>query len=96
MTTNFLYTQAPNRKGNVDKHPASHDGGVTRVTGPKHGVATPKGSQGAPDCSGPANNKNAGVTSGRKQKVMVSTHADYCGTIKNDGYMDKSVKNYLG
>jgi len=27
---------------------------------------------------------------------MVSTHADYCGTIKNDGYMDKSVKNYLG
>jgi hypothetical protein len=96
MNTNFLYAQAPNRTGNVDKHPASHVGGVTRVTGPKHGTATPKGNQGAPACSTPANNKNAGVTAGRKQKVMVSTHADYCGTIKNDGYMDKSVKNYLG
>jgi hypothetical protein len=96
MTTNFLYAQAPNRKGNVAKHTSSHEGGVTCVIGPKHGTATPKGNQGAPSCASPANNKSAGVTGGRKQKVMVSTHADYCGTIKNDGYMDKSTKNYLG
>jgi len=96
MNTNFQYAQAPNRKGNVDKHPVSKIGGATNVTGPKHGTATPKGSQGAPSCSQSSANKNAGVTAGRKQPVMVSTHADYCGTIKNDGYMDKSVKNYLG
>jgi hypothetical protein len=94
MNTNFLYAQSPNRKGNVDKHPASHEGGVTRVTGPAHGVATPKGNQGAPNCSRPSNNMKASATAGRGQKVMVSTHADYCGTIKNDGYMNKSVKNY--
>lgn len=93
---NFQSAQAPNRKGNVAKHTASHDGGVTRVTGPKHGTATPKGNQGAPSCSSSANNQNAGATAGRHQKVMVSTHADYCGTIKNDGYMNQSTKNYLG
>ena len=96
MNTNFQYAQAPNRTGNVAKHTASHDGGVTRVTGPKHGVATPKGSQGAPSVSKAVNNQKAGATGGRHQKVQVSTHADYCGTIKNDGYMDKSTKNYLG
>jgi hypothetical protein len=26
---------------------------------------------------------------------MVSTHADYCGTIKNDGYMNSDRNNYL-
>ena len=88
MTTNFQSVQAPNRKGNASKHTPSHSGGVTAVTGPKHGVATPKGSQGAPAANG-------NIT-GRHQKVQVSTHADYCGTIKNDGYMDKSTKNYLG
>ena len=88
MSTNFMSVQAPNRKGNVSKHTPSKSGGVTNVTGPKHGVATPKGNQGAPAANG-------NIT-GRHQKVMVSTHADYCGTIKNDGYMDKSVKNYLG
>jgi hypothetical protein len=96
MTTNFLYAQAPNRKGNVATRTAHHEGGVTRVTGPKHGTDTPKGSQGAPSYSTPSMNMNASVTAGRGQKVMVSTHADYCGTIKNDGYMSKSVKNYLG
>ena len=88
MSTNFMSVQAPNRKGNVSKHTPSKSGGSTNVTGPKHGVATPKGNQGAPAANG-------NIT-GRHQKVMVSTHADYCGTIKNDGYMDKSVKNYLG
>jgi len=86
MNTNFQYAQAPNRKGNMSKHTPSHDGGCTNVVGPKHGVATPKGNQGAPAANG-------NIT-GRHQKVMVSTHADYCGTIKNDGYMNKSVKNY--
>ena len=88
MNTNFLYAQAPNRTGNVSKHTPSKSGGATNVTAAKHGTATPKGNQGAPAANG-------NIT-GRHQKVQVSTHADYCGTIKNDGYMDKSVKNYLG
>lgn len=96
MNTNFQYAQAPNRKGNVSKHLPSKIGGSTNITGEKHGTATPPGNQGAPSYMSPSANKNAGATSGRGQKVMVSTHADYCGTIKNDGYMDKSVKNYLG
>ena len=88
MNTNFLYAQAPNRKGNISKHTATGVGGSTAVTAQKHGVDTPKGNQGAP--------KATGDITGRHQKVQVSTHADYCGTIKNDGYMNKSVKNYLG
>jgi len=96
MTTNFQSVQAPNRKGNIGKMAASHFSGVTAVTGTKHGVTTPKGSQGVPEYSRATDNTSAGATAGRKQKVMVSTHADYCGTIKNDGYMDKSTKNYLG
>jgi hypothetical protein len=88
MNTNFQYAQAPNRKGNVSKHTPSKSGGATNVTAAKHGTATPKGNQGAPAANG-------NIT-GRHQKVQVSTHADYCGTIKNDGYMDKSTKNYLG
>lgn len=88
MNTNFQYAQAPNRKGNVSKHTPSKSGGATNVTAAKHGTATPKKNQGAPAANG-------NIT-GRHQKVQVSTHADYCGTIKNDGYMDKSTKNYLG
>lgn len=88
MNTNFQYAQAPNRKGNVSKHLPSKVGGSTNITGEKHGTATPPGNQGAP--------KATGNIASRNQKVMVSTHADYCGTIKNDGYMGKSVKNYLG
>ena len=88
MSTNFLYAQAPNRKGNLSKCPAKHSGGATADCGPKHGVSGPTGQQGAP--------KATGNIASRNQKVQVSTHADYCGTIKNDGYMDKSVKNYLG
>jgi hypothetical protein len=87
MTTNFLYAQAPNRKGNVSKSPASNSGGATAVCGPKHGVATPKGSQGAP--------KATGNIASRNQKVQVSTHADYCGSCMNDGYMNSDRNNYL-
>jgi hypothetical protein len=96
MTTNFLYAQAPNRKGNIGKLSPSHDTGATKSSAPQHGTATPKGSQGAPAYARATDNTAAGATAGRKQKVMVSTHADYCGTIKNDGYMSKSVKNYGG
>lgn len=88
MSTNFLYAQSPNRTGNVSKHTPSKSGGATNVTAAKHGTATPKGNQGAPKAGGnvfPVGNK-----------VSVSTHADYCGCIKNDGYMNKSTKNYLG
>ena len=88
MTTNFLYAQAPNRKGNVSKDIPSKKGGATNVTGPSHGMSGPKGQQGAP--------KATGNIASRNQKVQVSTHADYCGCIKNDGYMNKSTKNYLG
>lgn len=88
MSTNFLYAQAPNRTGNVSKHTVSKSGGATNVCGPKHGVSGPTGQQGAP--------KATGNVASRNQKFMVSTHADYCGSCKNDGYMDKSVKNYLG
>ena len=85
MSTNFLYAQAPNRKGNMSKHTAQHSGGATADCGPKHGVSGPTGQQGAP--------KAGGNIASRNQKVMVSTHADYCGTIKNDGYMKNSSYN---
>jgi len=88
MSTNFLYAQSPNRTGNVSKHAPSKSGGATNVCGPKHGVSGPTGQQGAP--------KATGNIASRNQKVQVSTHADYCGSCKNDGYMNKSVKNYLG
>ena len=87
MTTNFQFAQAPNRKGNISKHAPSKSGGATNVTGAAHGTATPKGNQGAPKANGnvyPVGNK-----------VSVSTHADYCGTIKNDGYMNADRTNYL-
>jgi hypothetical protein len=80
MTTNFLYAQAPNRKGNQSKHTAG-TGGVTAVTGAnKRGVAQPAGSQGAP--------KAGGSITGQHQKVQVSRpKADYCA---NDGYRSSS------
>lgn len=96
MTTNFQFAQAPNRKGNISKLSPSQNTGATKACGPQHGTATPKGSQGAPSYACATDNTSAGVTAGRKQKVMVSTHADYCGHIMNDGYMSKSVKNYGG
>ena len=80
MTTNFLYAQAPNRKGNQSKHTATGTGGVTAQPNTKHGVAQPKGSQGAP--------KAGGSITGQHQKVQVSRpKADYCA---NDGYRSSS------
>ena len=81
MTTNFLYAQAPNRKGNVSKHVATGTGGATAVTRPQGSVAYGQGHTGAPSASGKVN--------GRNQPVQVSRpKADYCGC--NDGYMKNS------
>ena len=80
MTTNFLFAQAPNRKGNVSKHVATGKGGVTAVTRPQGSTAYSAGHVGAPAAGGKVN--------GRNQKVQVSRpKADYCC---NDGYMKNS------
>ena len=80
-----LMTQMPNRKGNASTHVVSHDKGVTAMTNTKHGLAQPKGAQGAPAYSCATSNTSAGATSGRKQGVMVSRPA--ANTGKNFGYM---------
>jgi hypothetical protein len=95
MTTNFLFTQSANRKGNASVREASHSKGVTAQTNTPHGVYQPKGAQGAPKCMGATDNTNVGVTGGRKQKVMVQTNCTYDGKIHNDGYMNSDRTNYL-
>jgi hypothetical protein len=95
MTTNFLYTQNANRKGNASTRVASHDKGVTAQTNTPHGLSQPKGAQGAPKCMGATSNTSIGATGGRKQKVMVQTNCDYDGKIHNDGYMNSDRTNYL-
>lgn len=80
MTTNFLYAQAPNRKGNQSKHTPGA-GGATAVTGAnKRGVAQPTGSQGAPKAGGNI------YAVGNKAQVS-RPKADYCN---NDGYRNSS------
>lgn len=79
--------QAPNRKGNISKTQPSHKGGVTAVTRPQGSLYQPDGSQGRPAANG-------NIT-GRHQKVMVTTHCDYDGRIKNDGYMNSDRNNFL-
>jgi hypothetical protein len=79
MSTNFLYAQAPNRKGNQSKHTPGA-GGVTAVTRSGGGLSQPAGKQGAP--------KANGSITGIHQKVAVSRpKADYCN---NDGYRSSS------
>ncbi len=80
---NFLYAQAPNRKGNVSKMPPAHKA----VTGGTSKLATPKGAQGnqkAPDAHGHDNQ------AAMKQPVKLSTPKPYCGHIENDGYLKNS------
>jgi hypothetical protein len=79
--------QSPNRKGNQSKHTATGTGGVTAITRSMGGLSQPKGAQGCPSASG-----NIAT---RGQKVMVSTHCDYDGKIRNDGYMNSDRTNYL-
>jgi hypothetical protein len=88
MSTNFLYAQAPNRKGNQSKHTPSSNTGVTAVTRPQGGLSQPAGAQGAPAAGG--------KITGRGQKVQVSRPECYDKTPRNDAYMGKSTKNYLG
>jgi hypothetical protein len=88
MSTNFLYAQAPNRKGNISKDPAKLTGGVTAVTRAGGGLSQPSGHQGAP--------KANGNIYGNNQKVKVSKPECYDKTPRNDAYMGKSTKNYLG
>ena len=89
MSTNFLYAQAPNRVGNKSKHPAELSGGVTAVTRSGGSVAYAGGRQGAPAVG-------KSVTAGCGQKVAVSRPECYDKTPRNDAYMGKSTKNYLG
>jgi len=79
--------QMPNRKGNVSKTQPSHKGGATAVTRPQGSLYQPDGSQGKPSAGG-----NIAT---RGQKVMVTTHCDYDGRIKNDGYMNSDRNNFL-
>jgi hypothetical protein len=95
MTTNFLFTQAPNRKGNASTHMASHDKGVTAVTRGSGGLNQPSGNQGAPAFARATSNTSAGATSGRKQAVMVSRPKANCGYAENTGYMNSDRTNYL-
>lgn len=77
MSTNFLYAQAPNRKGNQSSNPAKH----TPVSGGTAKLSTP-GGQGAPKAGGnvfPVGNK-----------MSLSKPKGYCGTIENDGYLKNS------
>ena len=83
-----LMAQAPNRVGNKSKDPAKHGGGVTSVTRPQGNVAYAQGRQGAPAAGG--------NIASRTQKVMVSKPECYDKTPRNDAYMGKSTKNYLG
>ena len=82
MTTNFLFTQAPNRKGNQSKHtPGS--GGVTTVTRGSGGTVYSGSHQGAAKTGGSA-------TGGRGQKVMVSQPKAYETCTTNAGYIKGS------
>ena len=83
-----LMAQAPNRVGNKSKDPAKHGGGVTAVTRPSGGAVYAAGHQGAPSAGG--------SIAGRHQKVQVSRPECYDKTPRNDAYMGKSTKNYLG
>ena len=81
MTTNFLFTQAPNRKGNISKHAPTGTGGVTGVTRPQGATAYSVAHQ------GPAKT-GKDATSGNGQKVMVSRPCAEYGN--NDGYRNSS------
>ena len=82
MTTNFLYAQAPNRKGNISKHTATGTGGATGVTRPQGSTSYSAGHVGAPAAGGKVN--------GRNQKVQVSTPAAYNTKSTNTGYLKNS------
>lgn len=84
-----LMAQAPNRVGNKSKHTATGVGGSTAVTRPAGGVSYATGHQ-APAKPGKS------ATSGNGQKVQVNVYKCADKTPRNDAYMGKSTKNYLG
>ena len=88
MTTNFLFAQAPNRKGNQSKQPAKHEGGVTAVTRPQGNTAYSSGRQ------GPAK-AGANPTSGNGQKVKVSYPKCNDAIGGNTGYIAKDGQSWL-
>ena len=88
MTTNFLYAQAPNRKGNQSKATAKHEGGVTAVTRPQGNTAYAPGHQAAPKAG-------ANPTSGRGQKVSVSYPKCNDAIGGNTGYIGKDGQSWL-
>lgn len=88
MTTNFLYAQAPNRKGNQSKAPAKHEGGVTAVTRPQGNTAYAPGHQAAPKAG-------ANPVSGRGQKVSVSYPKCNDAIGGNTGYIGKDGQSWL-
>jgi hypothetical protein len=82
-----LMAQAPNRKGNISKTQPSHKGGVTAMPHKGGDTAFAPGRMGPP--------KATGNIATRGQKVMVETHCDYDGRIKNDAYLNSDRTNYL-
>ena len=82
MTTNFLFAQAPNRKGNQSKHAPTGTGGVTGVTRPQGSTAYSVNHQ------GPA--KAGGNIATRGQKVQVSRPECYDTKATNTGYLKGS------
>lgn len=79
--------QAPNRRGNISKHPAEHKGGVTAVTRPQGNTSYSGPHQGAASAGG-----NIAT---RGQKVSVSMPKPYCTTAENTGYIDRDGKSWL-
>lgn len=84
--TDFLFAQAPNRKGNQSTRTPSQKGGVTDQPYKAPKVQT-HGVQGPADASGVIHGAN-------KQPVRVSTPKCYDKTPDNSGYMSKSTKNW--
>ena len=82
MTTNFLFTQAPNRKGNQSKHTATGTGGATGVTRPQGSTAYSVNHQGPASAGGKVN--------GRGQSVQVSRPTAYNTKATNTGYLKGS------
>ena len=81
-----LMAQAPNRKGNIDKHPAKKGGGVTSVTGSMGNTAFAPGSQVAPSAGGNVVSRN--------QKVQLSMPKEYVCHSTNTGYIARDGKSW--
>lgn len=79
--------QAPNRKGNISKHPAELKGGVTSVIRPQGSTYVNGPNQGAASAGG-----NIAT---RGQKVMLMKPDAYCTYAHNTAYMNSDRTNYL-